>query len=64
MSPLTQIMGTEEAAERWQLSQDHIKRLCRDGKVIAVQIGKTWVLERDQPNPSQPNHPKNWRGKL
>ncbi|WP_423230492.1 helix-turn-helix domain-containing protein [Clostridium cylindrosporum] len=46
-------MGTEEAAERWDLSQDHIKRLCRDGKVIAKRIGKTWVLERDQPNPKQ-----------
>lgn len=47
------VMGTEEASERWELSQDHIKRLCRDGKVIAKRIGKTWVLERDQPNPKQ-----------
>jgi len=50
---IERVMGTEEAAERWDLSQDHIKRLCRDGKVIAKRIGKTWVLERDQPNPKQ-----------
>lgn len=50
---IDRVMGTEEAAERWELSQDHIKRLCRDEKVIAKRIGKTWVLERDQPNPKQ-----------
>lgn len=51
MNPLKHIMGTEEASERWGLTQDHIKRLCRDGKVKAVRIGKTWVLDRNQPNP-------------
>jgi len=48
---LNQIMGTEEASKLWDLSQDHIKRLCRDGKLQCVQIGKTWVLDRNQPNP-------------
>ena len=60
---LDHIMGTDEAAEKWGISQDHVKRLCRDGIVAARLIGKTWVLDRDQPNPSQPEHPKNWRGK-
>ena len=53
MNPLEKIMGTEEAAELWQLSQDHIKRLCREGKVKAVRIGKTWVIDKDQPNPKR-----------
>lgn len=61
MNILEQIMGTEEAATRWGLTQDHIKRLCREGKVKAVLIGRTWILEKDQPNPAQPEHPKNWR---
>ena len=63
MNPLDHIMGTEEAAERWGLSQQYIKNLCREGKVKAVQIGKTWVLDKDQNNPAKPDHPKNWRGK-
>lgn len=45
------VMGTEEASERWELSQDHIKRLCRNGKVIAKRIGKNgyWnVISRIQ----------------
>lgn len=53
MNPLDSIMGTEEASERWGLSQDHIKRLCKRGKVKAKLIGKTWILIKDQPNPKQ-----------
>jgi excisionase family DNA binding protein len=48
---LVKIMGTEEAAEKWGLHQDSIKRLCASKRVKAVRIGKTWVLVRDQPNP-------------
>lgn len=51
--PLDNIMGTEEAAELWQLSQHHVKKLCREGKVKAKRIGNTWVIDRNQPNPSQ-----------
>ena len=63
MNPLEHIMGTEEAAAQWVLSQQYIKNLCREGRVKAVQIGKTWVLDKDQSNPAQPEHPRNWRGK-
>lgn len=58
MNSLKHIMGTDTASERWGLSQDHIKRLCRDGKVKAVQIGKTWVLDSNQPNPKKENETK------
>jgi hypothetical protein len=47
------IMGTEEASELWGISQGHIKKLCRLGKCNALLIGKTWVLERNQANPSK-----------
>ncbi|MFB5678824.1 helix-turn-helix domain-containing protein [Paenibacillus terreus] len=50
---LNNIMGTEEAAEKWGLAQDYIKRLCREGKVSATLIGKTWVLDKNQPNPKK-----------
>lgn len=52
-SPLDEIMGTEEASERWDLSQDHVKRLCREGKVLCRLFGKTWILDKNQPNPKQ-----------
>ncbi|MGV2885468.1 helix-turn-helix domain-containing protein [Paenibacillus taichungensis] len=47
------IMTTEDASEQWELSQDHIKRLCNTGKIIARKRGKTWLVYRDQPNPKQ-----------
>lgn len=52
-------MGTEEAAELWGLTQDHIKKLCRLGKCNAVRIGKTWVVARDQNNPAKERGSKN-----
>ncbi|MCY9508467.1 helix-turn-helix domain-containing protein [Paenibacillus larvae] len=45
------VMGTEEAGAKWGRTPDQIKRLCREGKLDAVRIGKTWVLLRDQPYP-------------
>jgi hypothetical protein len=45
------IMGTEEASKLWGLSQDHIKKLCRLGRCEAIQIGKTWIIMKNQPNP-------------
>ena len=48
---LNQLMGVEEAAELWGLAPGSIKNLCASGKVIAVKIGKTWVIPKNHPNP-------------
>lgn len=53
MDALKQIMGVDEAGKQWGLSPDHVKRLCRDEKVEAVKIGKTWVLKKDQKKPGK-----------
>lgn len=50
---LDQVIGVEEAAELWNLSPGYIKNLCAEGKVQAKKIGKTWIIARDQENPSQ-----------
>lgn len=55
MNTLDKIMGVQEAAQLWGLSPDHVKRLCRDGKLIARNIGNTWILIKDQPNPKVVN---------
>lgn len=49
--PLNRIMGTNEAAAIWDVSQVWIKKLCADGKLKARIIGKQWILERNQPFP-------------
>lgn len=50
---LSQIMGCVEAAELWGLAPAYVKDLCRRGKVKAVCIGRTWVIDRNQSNPRQ-----------
>ncbi|MFP4976852.1 hypothetical protein ACE6ED_15715 [Paenibacillus sp. CN-4] len=64
MNPLEHIMGVDEASKRWDLSPAYIKNLCAAGKVTAVKIGNTWILDKDQSNPAQPDHPKNWRSRV
>ncbi|MEK4349631.1 helix-turn-helix domain-containing protein [Paenibacillus sp. FSL R5-0475] len=50
---MAELMTTEEASALWNLSQDHLKRLCSSGKVVARKKGKTWLILREQLNPSQ-----------
>lgn len=54
-SPLTDIMGVEEAAKLWDLSPGYIKNLCNAGKLEAEKIGNTWVLDKHQQNPKLTN---------
>ena len=63
MNPLTHIMGVNEASELWGLSPGTIKNYCARGKVKAIKIDNRWILEKNQLNPAQPDHNKNWRGK-
>jgi hypothetical protein len=51
LNPLNEIMSTEEASKTWGVHQDHVKRLCREGKVICRKIGKTYILQKNQPKP-------------
>lgn len=51
-SPLSQIMGVDEAAKLWDLSAGYVKNLCASGKLEAVKIGKTWIIDKGQLNPS------------
>lgn len=53
MNPLDEIMSCQEAAEIWGLSPHYIKNLCKEGKVIAKCIGKTWIIDKNQPSPKK-----------
>lgn len=50
---LENIIGVEEAAKLWGLSPGYIKNLCAEGKIKAKKIGKTWIIDKNQVNPSQ-----------
>lgn len=53
MSALDEIMGVEQASKLWGLAPSYVKDLCAKGKVKAVKIGKTWIIDKNQPNPSK-----------
>lgn len=37
-NPLDHIMSTREAAQKWGISQDSVKRLAREGRIIARKL--------------------------
>ena len=50
---LDQVAGVKEMSELWGLSESHIKHLCQQKKIIAKNIGRTWIVFKNQPNPSK-----------
>lgn len=47
------VMGVDEASELWELSPGYIKNLCAKGKIKSKKIGKTWIIDKEQPNPKK-----------
>ncbi|MDA3810686.1 MAG: DNA cytosine methyltransferase [Spirochaetaceae bacterium] len=40
-------MNIDSASKKLNLSEQQVRNLCRSGKIKAEQIGKTWVLNKD-----------------
>ena len=40
----SKLYSTKEAAQIFGLSQDHVKRLARDGTIKAQKLGHDWVV--------------------
>ncbi len=38
------LITTHDAAELLGFSHDHIRRLCREGKIKAEKLGNNWLL--------------------
>jgi len=49
---LDSVVGAEEAAAMWKLTPGYIKNLCAAGRLKAKKIGKTWVIDKNQPRPN------------
>jgi len=50
---LKDLWSCQDAGKAWGLSPGYVKNLCKAGKVQAVQIGKTWIIDKNQPNPKK-----------
>jgi len=36
----------------WGITPQHVRRLCESGDVRAKKVGKTWVIDKRQENPT------------
>lgn len=52
-SNMDNLVSCQEASEVWGLSPHYIKNLARLGEIKAKCIGKTWVIDLNQPNPKK-----------
>lgn len=41
------LIGTKEAAERLQVSQQRIQALIKDGRLPAEKVGRDWLIKLD-----------------
>lgn len=46
--PFAHIMGTDEAAQKWSLSQKHVETLIKSKKIRSTLIGRSRILDRNQ----------------
>lgn len=53
MNAPDKVMGVNEAAKLWSLSPGTVKNLCAAGKVKSRKIDNRWIIDKNQPNPSQ-----------
>lgn len=49
--PLEEVMGVEEAAEKWGIPSGTIKNLCAAGEVKSKKIGNRWIISKRQSAP-------------
>ena len=47
------VMGVEEASQRWELEQSTIKKYCQRGRIPAVKISNTWIIDRRATRPTR-----------
>lgn len=48
---LDHIIGVDDAGRKWELSPGTIKNYCSEGRLIAKKMGKTWIIDQNQPDP-------------
>lgn len=47
-----QILSVKQAAEKWNISQRWVQRLCEEGRIDGVQrFGRSWMIPADAEKP-------------
>ena len=47
------VISVQETAEKWQVSERRVQKLCEDGRIKGVQrFGRSWVIPADAEKPA------------
>lgn len=46
--PLEHIMSSEDAAKLWDISEERVRALCREGKIRAKRLKRDWAIDKNQ----------------
>lgn len=60
-------ISVREAAEKWEISERRIQKLCGDGRIDGVQrFGKSWMIPKEavKPNDLRKRENKQKEGEL
>lgn len=52
VTELDHLISADDAAKMWGITPQHVRRLCESGDVRAKKVGKTWVIDKRQENPT------------
>jgi len=54
----TEYVSSTEAARLLEYDTSHVRRLCSEGKLDAVKIGRNWLVKRSSIQAYKENKPK------
>lgn len=55
---LDHVIGVDDAGRKWKLSPGTIKNYCSEGRLVAKKMGKTWIIDQNQPDPRRKIEPE------
>jgi hypothetical protein len=48
-------ISTKEAAEKWDISERRVQRLCEDGRIDgAIRFSRVWAIPQNAKKPTDP----------
>ena len=48
-------ISTQQAAEKWGISNRRVQQLCEQGRITgAIRFSRVWAIPKDAPKPKDP----------
>lgn len=52
VTELEHLISVDEAARMWGITPQHVRRLCESGDIRAKKVGRQWIIDKRQENPT------------